>query len=134
MTVIILLQLACTDLHLQPSNPTPAYHLYSLFHHTREGGHVRVNVLHNVCWHGGEFSLEIVYITIQRVILLYQIVAVVHRVADDVGTEVYSNACMALTVSIEPLIRLLQKLWHGSATVALRGHIVLRVCPEPLDG
>ena len=90
--------------------PTPpalklntAYHHYSLFHHTREGGHVRVNVLHNVCWHGGELSLEVVYVTVQSVVLLYQIVAVVHRVADDVGTEVGSDACVALVVSIEPL-------------------------------
>ena len=78
--------------------------------------------------------MKVVYITIQRVILLYQIVAVVHRVADDVGTEVCSDACMALAVSIEPPVSLLQKLWHGSATVVLRGHIVLDVCPETLDG
>ena len=121
--------------------PTPpalklssTYHHYSLFHHTREGGHVRVNVLHNVSWHGGELSLEVVYITIQRVILLYQIVAVVHRVADDVGAEVSSDASMALAVSIDTPVSLLQKLWHGLATLILRGHIVLRVCPEPLDG
>lgn len=72
--------------------------------------------------------------TIQRVVLLYEIIAVVHRVADDVGTEVGSDACMALAVSIEPPVSLLQKLWHGSATLVLGGHIVLDVCPEPLNG
>jgi hypothetical protein len=41
---------------------------------------------------------------------------------------------LTLAVSIEPPVSLLQKLWHGSATVVLRGHIVLDVCPEPLDG
>ena len=59
---------------------------------------------------------------------------VVLRVADDVGTEVYSNAYMVLAVSIEPLIRLLQKLWHGSTTLVKRCYIVLDVCPEPFDG
>ena len=95
---------------------------------------VRINVLHNVSWHGGELSLKVVYVTIKRVVLLYEIIAVVHRVVDDVGTKVCSNACMALAVSIEPLMRLMQKLWHGSATLILGGRIVLDVCPEPLDG
>ena len=46
--------------------PTPpafrlntAYHLYSLLHHTSKRGHIRVNVLHNISWHGGELSLRL---------------------------------------------------------------------------